>query len=52
MLGPSIDKQDMTEDALTVVNGVSFIASNELISNYGEYFEFRFEEGRLTVNRN
>lgn len=50
MLGPSIDKRNEDEDALTVVDGVPFIASGELTDGYGDHFELRFEEGRLLVN--
>lgn len=51
MLGPSIDTRDEGEDALVVVDGVSFIANREVLDEYGENFELRFEEGRLLVNR-
>lgn len=51
MLGPSIDKRDENEDALVVVESVSFIANREVLDEYGENFELRFEEGRLLVNR-
>lgn len=51
MLGPSIDKWDESEDALVVVEGVSFIANREVLDEYGENFELRFEEGRLLVHR-
>ena len=51
MLGPSIDQRDELEDELTVVGGISFIASEEFLSQYGEKFEVCLEEGRLVVNQ-
>ena len=51
MLGPSIDKPDGATDLTATVAHVTFIVSKQLAAKYGECFELKFENRRLTVNK-
>ena len=44
-----MDARNEGEDALTVVEGVPFIASQRFIDQHGACFVLLFEEGRLLV---
>lgn len=52
MLRASIDEREDPDDEVeVVVDGVPFIASNEVIDGYGEEFEFYVDEHNMPAVR-
>ncbi len=49
MLGLTIDQRDELEDQQAVVDGITFIANEDFLCQYGESFQIVLDEGRFLV---